>query len=212
MTELLGLQNNHTTPIDQLCEQFEVDPDKGLHYSEVNRRVQEHGVNKLSSPPKPNLCRVLFRSMLTMCMGLVIPLIFCIIIAALSQNLWITILTIILAIIIITSLIWSSYGEEKLMKPYLNRENVMTTQVLRDHNVELQELIVGYYRYLLKQSPVSDIIALIQEYYRMHISIFLRNNSAPINNNKSMWIIMLIHSQRNTNQCRRVGIGRYCNY
>ena len=167
-------KNHHATPIDQLCERFKVDPDKGLHYSEVNRRAQEHGLNKVSYPI--DFCYfyaiIIFMSMLTMCIGLVIPLIFCVTIAALSQNIWIIILTIILAIIIITSLIWSSYGEEKLMKPYSNREDVRTTQVLRHHNDELQELIVGYYRESLKQSPVSDIITLIQEYYRMHIPIF----------------------------------------
>ena len=92
----------------------------------------------------------MFRSGFVLCMGFVIPFVFCIIIVAGDQNIWIITLMIILLIIIIASLILLSYGEKKLIKPYLNKEDVIFAQILRDNTNELQNLICGYYRDSLK--------------------------------------------------------------
>lgn len=167
--ELRQLQKNnyHELKIDEVCEKFEVDPNKGLNYSQVTKRVIENGLNKLTPPPQGHGCSHILQFLLqpVICCGILLPIIFCIIIVALQPNIS-TIILMVLFIISFFILLWISlYGKQKFIDPYFIINDEKFSQVLRDYSH--QKLIYGYYRTTLKQTPITDITELIEMYYRM---------------------------------------------
>ena len=162
----------HLMQIDEVCKVFKVNPDKGLNYNKIEKRRSKYGSNRLT-PPQQSKISVIRDEIcgVSMCCGLIIPLILCIIAAAMSENnnIWIIILSVILFIATILSCIWSYYGENNLITKYISDPEANASDykvnVIRQHNAGI--LISGYWRQIMKETPIQDIIHIIKDYYRM---------------------------------------------
>lgn len=152
--------------IDEVCERFEVDPIEGLNYSQVKQRFEKYGANKFSQKER-NVWKKIQKSLMkpVIFCGMLLPSIFCIIILILYPNIYILTLAIVFTLHTIIATAWFSYGQRKILSQYLNIDEPRYCQVLR--NCKHETLIQGYYRESLTQTPITDIIVLVLEYYRM---------------------------------------------
>ena len=166
----------HLIEIDQVCKAFKVDPDKGLNYKKIERRRTKYGSNKLTPPRQSKISSICQdeKCGVSMCCGFVIPLILCIVFAILSGNIWIIILSVILFISSILLCIWLYYGERNLVTKYIfnpetDPSSTHIVTVIREHNAGM--LISGYWRQMMKEAPVEDIVYIIKDYYRVYFII-----------------------------------------